>query len=413
MPIDLGQAVIRMRRSLVSGNYFDLLGTRPLLGRTLRAEDDQTGAAPVAVLSYIGWQRFFGGDSGVIGRRFVLHFDGTPYRVIGVMPRGLDYPQGVDFWTPVVPNSFPLGDQPVYAELNVIGRLHPGATLADARAELTRFFDTTSHGRWHIDGVGSSLADDVVGNVGPAILAFAAAAGLLLLMSCINVANLLLVRGLARGRELALRSALGAGRRRLVALITESVMLGVAGGVIGGAFAPVRFGSSWRWPPRVPPRLNEIHVGGWTLLLASAVTVMATLLFAIMPAVVNSRVAVDQMLRAGARQSGGGRGVRLGTQSLVVGQMALALLVLSVAGLLARSLMALEGVNVAFDPERLLVVGLALPPRRTWATMPAYARLSTSYREAHRRGTGCALGRADVYTAICGGRWRVRADVVR
>ena len=148
VPIRIDAGMVRLRRSLVSGGYFDLLGTRPMLGRALRPEDDVRGAAPVAVLSYSAWHRFFGGDPNVVGQQIVLHYDDTRYTIVGVMPRGLDYPQGVDFWTPVVPNSRPLGDQPMYAELNAIGRLRDGMSgrLREAQAELTRFFATTKSG---------------------------------------------------------------------------------------------------------------------------------------------------------------------------------------------------------------------------------------------------------------------------
>ena len=170
VPIRFGNDIVRLRRSLVSGGYFDLLGAQPLLGRALRTEDDVIGAAPVAVLSYAGWQRFFSGDPGVIGRQLVLHWSGTPYTVVGVMPLGLDYPQGVDLWVPVVPNSGPFGDHPIYAELNAIGRLRPGASIADAREELTRFFASTKSAAWNVRGVARSLTEDVVGDVRDAVL---------------------------------------------------------------------------------------------------------------------------------------------------------------------------------------------------------------------------------------------------
>ena len=362
VPIRVGNGVVRPRRSLVSGGYFDLLGTRPLLGRALRTEDDLKGAAPVAVLSYIGWQRFFGGDSGVIGRRMVLHFNDTPYTIVGVMPLGLDYPQGVDFWSPVVPNSGPLGDQPIYAELNVIGRLRAGTSINAAREELTRFFGTISLNRWGVSGVARPFTKDVVGDVGPAVLAFAAAAALLLLITCTNVANLLLIRGLGRVRELAVRSALGAGRMRLIAqLLTESGILAVAGGVAGAALAAAAVRGFVFFAPAGTPRLDEIRISGPVLVGAVAITTLAMLLFAVAPTIVTSRVDVQEALRSGTRQSSGSRRFRVASQALVVGQIALALLVLSAAGLLTRSLLALEQVDPEFDRARLLVAELALP----------------------------------------------------
>lgn len=362
VPIRLDAGIVRLRRSLVSGGYFDLLGTRPILGRALRPEDDMHGAAPVAVLSYSAWQRLFGGARDVVGRRLVLHYDDTPYTVVGVMPLGLDYPQGVDFWTPVVPNSRPLGDQPIYAELNVIGRLRPGASIADAQAEMTRFFASTKAASWGVRGVARSFTKDVVGDAGPAVLAFSAAAALLLLITCINVANLLLVRGVSRVREIAVRVALGASRGRVAGqLLLESVVLALAGGAIGALLAAAAVRGFVALAPAGTPRLDEIRVTWQVITSAIAITTVATLFFAIAPAVISSHVRIHATLRSSARQSSGSRGVRLGSQALVVGQMTLALVVLSAAGLLTRSLMALERVTVAFDPARLVVAELALP----------------------------------------------------
>jgi len=362
VPIEMGGNITRLHRSMVSGNYFDVLGTRPVIGRALRAEDDVRGAAPVAVLSYAGWQRFFGGDSSAIGRRMLLHFDGTQYTIVGVMPRGLDYPRGVDFWTPVVPNSGPLGDQPIYAELNVIGRLRSDVSVADARLELTRFFESTKSVSWRVTGVAHLLTDDVVGNVGPAVLAFGAAAALLLLITCINVANLLLVRGLARIRELAVRAALGASRARLIAqLLTECAILAIAGGTCGALLGAAAVKGFIALAPADTPRLDEIHVGAPMLLGAIAVTTLAMLLFAVVPSIAASRVDAQTVLRATSTRSSGGRGFRRAAQMLVIGQIALAMLVLCVAGLVGRTLVSLERVPVAFDPARLLVMELALP----------------------------------------------------
>lgn len=361
--VDLGGGVGRMRRSLVSGGYFDLLGTQPLLGRALRPSDDVSGAAPVAVLSYAGWQRFFGGASDVVGRQLALHELGVTYTIVGVMPLGLDYPRGVDFWAGVIPSSGPLGDQPIYAELHVIGRLRPGASLGDARAELTSFFQRTEAAgkTWPLRGVARELTAEVVGNVRPAVLAFAAAAGLLLLITCINVSNLLIVRGRGRAREIAIRSALGAARRRIVAqLLTESGLLALCGAVAGLAFATVAVRGFVALAPAGTPRLDEIRVTGSVIAGAIAITSLATLLFALAPTFVTSRAEFQEALRAGARQSGPSRRVWLGTEAMVAGQVALAVVVLAVAGLVVRSLVKLEQIDLAFDPSRVLVAELTV-----------------------------------------------------
>ena len=214
---------------------------------------------------------------------------------------------------------------------------------------------------WGVRGVAHAFARDVVGDARPAVLAFAAAAGLLLLITCINVANLLLVRGLARIREVAMRTALGASRARIIGqLLIESMLIAVAGGLAGACLAAAAVRGFIALAPAGTPRLGEIHVTGQVVAGAIAITTVATLLFALGPALMTSRVELQAALRAGARQSGG-RGARLATNALVVGQMMLTVVVLSAAGLLTRSLIALERVNVAFDPARLTVAELALP----------------------------------------------------
>jgi predicted permease len=364
VPIRDGSTVFRLRQTLVSRGYFQLLGTRPLLGRALRPGDDVVGAAPVVVLSHGAWRRYFGGDPQVVGRQLVMHETGVAHRIAGVMPLGLDYPTGTDFWAPVVPNSRPLGDDPVYAELSVLGRLRPGASSADATAELTDYFGRPGGPLWHRDvhGVAHSLRTAIVGDVKPAVLAFATAAALLLLITCINVANLLLVRGLARVKEVAVRSALGAGRGRIVRqLVTESALLAVCGGILGAGLAALAVRGFIALAPPLTPRLDEIQVSGIVVGGAVAITSVSTLLFALVPALLTSRVQMQDTLRSGARQSGGSRRFRLGTEALVVGQVALTLLVLSAAGLIARSLIELERVELALEPSRLLFAELAMP----------------------------------------------------
>ena len=364
VPIRDGGNVFRIRRSLVSGGYFQLLGTRPILGRALRPEDDVTGATPVVVLSYGAWQRYFGGDPRVVGRRLVVHSTGVAASIVGVMPPGLDYPRGTDFWAPIVPNSGPLGRIPVYAELNLVGRLRPNATAAAARTELTSYFGRPGAPAWTRDvrGVVHSLSDAIVGDVKPAVIAFAAAAGLLRRIPGIKVANLLLVRGLARTREIAVRSALGASRARIIGqLITESALLAVGGGLLGVLLAAGAVRGFIHFAPPGTPRLGEIRLNGTVIGGAIGITAIVTLLFALAPALVTSRVELQDMLRAGTRQSGGSRRFRLGTEVLVVGQVALALLVMSAAGIIARSFIKLERVDLALDPAQMLIAELAIP----------------------------------------------------
>ena len=361
-PIRDGERISRLRGALVSGEFFDVLGAQPVLGRALHAADDVVGAAPVVVLSHGIWQRQFGGDARVLGRQIVTYGTGVAYTIVGVMRQGLDYPRGADMWAALVPARTRPGTDSTVADVEVIGRLRPGATAAHARAELTAFYGRPEGSPWNRDmrGVVHTLPRLVLGETQPALIAFAAAAGLLLLITCINVANLLLVRGLARVREIAVRSALGAGRGQVIAqLLTENALLAVAGGVLGIAVAAGAVQVFVAVAPPGLPRLDEIQLNATALAGAVGITGLAMLIFGLAPAVITSRVEIERVLRSGTRQSASRRS-RLGTEGLVVGQIALALLVLSAAGLVARSLTKLERADLSFQPSHLLIGDLAL-----------------------------------------------------
>ena len=352
-----GDRISRLNRALVSGDFFTVLGARPVLGRALQPEDDAPGAAPVLVLSHRAWQDRYGGAADVLGRRVVLHQDGRTYTIVGVMPPGLGYPRGVDAWGPVLADRREGG-----VPLLIVGRLTSSGTAAAARAELTAFYRRDGAPAFQRDlrGVARPLPALVLGDTRPAVLAFAAASALLLLITCVNVATLLLVRGLARVREVAVRTALGAARRSVIAqLLTENALLALVGGAFGAAVAAVAVRGFVAAAPAGTPRLDEIHVNATVLAGAVGITAVAMLLFGLAPAVLASRGDAREVLRSGMRQSASSRS-RRAAEGLVAAQVALATLVLSAAALVGGSLRNLEHVELAFTPSHLLVVELAL-----------------------------------------------------
>lgn len=359
-PIREGDRVSRLNRSMVSGDFFDVLGARAELGRTLSTNDDVPGAAPVLVLTHAAWQRRFGGDPAVIGQRILMHDLGVMYTIVGVMPQGLDFPRGTDLWAPVVASTPVSSAQ--YIALNLIGRLARGTAPTDAREELTAFFARADAAVWQrdLEGVVHSLPRLLLGETRPALIAFSAAAGLLLLIASINVANLLLVRGLGRAQEIATRSALGASRRDIaMQLLTENALLAFFGCLAGAAVAWSAVQAFVAFAPAGVPRLDEITVNAAALSGAAVITGLALLIFGLMPAIHGSRVEVQRVLRSGTGQSGSRRS-RLAMEGLVAGQVALAVIVLAAAGLIANSLIRLERADLAFDPAHLMIGELSL-----------------------------------------------------
>ncbi|HKW49228.1 MAG TPA: ABC transporter permease [Gemmatimonadaceae bacterium] len=351
----------RLQVALVSGNYFDVLGARPLLGRAIRPEDDADGAPPLLVLSHHAWEERFGADANVLGRQMFIQQYGRAFTIIGVMPAGLDYPRSTDAWLPVL-SVISRGAAAKYLDFDVIGRLASAATLSDARNEITAFFHRAGTDAFFADvhGVARALPALTLGDVRPAIVTFTLAATLLLVITCVNVANLLLVRGLSRVREIAIRTALGASRGRLIAqLLTEDAMLALAGGALGVGVAAVLVHGFVALAPNGTPRLDEIVVNRRMLLFAFAITAIATTLSSIVPALMAATTDVQRALRSDARVSAS-RGSRLVAEGLVSGQVALAVLVLSAAGLLARSLVRLEHADLAFQGTHMIVAELTL-----------------------------------------------------
>ncbi len=349
-PVTYNDQPVTLAAALVSGNFFDLLGVRPVIGRLIRRDDDAKGAPVVIVLSYGAWQRQFGGDPSVIGRHLTLPYDGSPYTIVGVAPPGLDYPVGTDYWR---------GEAHGVAS-DVIARLAPGATLATARAEMMTL--TQSLDRHHDLGHSyraqiRTLATGVTGNVRPVLIVLTAAVGLLLAIACANVGNLLLLRAGTRARELAVRRALGATPGDIVRhLLLESGLLAVAGGALGLACAEFLRRTLITAAPRELPRLDAVRVAGAPLGLALGLTGIAVLAFGVVPAFLAGARSPMSPLRLDRRAGTGTRDRQRTRQLLVAAQVALALVMLAGAGLLVRSLQQLETIPLGFRPSHLTML---------------------------------------------------------
>lgn len=354
----------RIARSLVSGNFFDVIGAQPVIGRVLRPEDDVSGATSVGVISYRIWQQRFGGDSSVLNRSIIMHETGRAISIVGVMPKGMNYPRGADLWVPFIATATdtPEPTRLTSASTSIVARLRHGVHERDASAELTAFYQ-----RPGARGFGSSahavvtpLPAFILGDTKLALIVVSAAAALLLLVTCVNVANLVLVRGLARVREVAVRMALGAARTRVIAQVfSESAVIAGAGAVCGTVIAATALRTFVALAPSGFPRLDEISLNASSLLIAIGITAIATILFATVPAMMTSRLDLTHALRSGSRDGGKGKQYSVVTEMLVGGQIALAVVMLSFAGLIGRSFVRMGQVDLAFTPDQVLVVELS------------------------------------------------------
>jgi putative ABC transport system permease protein len=349
----------------VSPELFQTLALQPIVGRAFTAQDTQADNSPI-VISQELWQRRFASRSDIVGQAITL--DGQPRTVVGVLPAGFRFPfdavSGKDFWTPLDPND-ELNVKRGVGYLNVIARLKPGVTLQQAQAEL----DTIAHRLAeqypeHNTGRGVQLVstyEEVVGGVRTALLVLLGAVGFVLLIACANVANLLLARATRRQREIAVRSALGATRWRVVRqLLTESLLLSLAGGVGGLLLALWGVDVLRSALPEDVPRVREIALDGRVLAFTLGVAVVTGLIFGLAPALAATRLDVNEALKESGRDAGGWRRNRV-RSFLVVAEVALSLVLLVGAGLLLKSFVRLREINPGFKPEPVLTYSVALP----------------------------------------------------
>jgi len=345
----------------VSASLFPMLGVTPQQGRVFSPEEDQPNGAPVVIISDNLWRRYFGGDPAVIGK--MLKLDGNQFNIVGVAPAGFQFLERVELWVPAAKNPFVDRGRSVRL-LSVVGRLKRDVTIDQAGAEMAtiarrleqQYPDTNSS----VSGRVVPLHQQVTGNVRPALLLLSGAVGLMLLIVCVNVANLLLARSASRRKELAIRAALGAGRARLVRqLLTESVTLSLAGGLAGLLVAIWGVDLLLSLSPAQIPRYNKIGVDLTVLLFTLSVAMGAGLLFGLAPALQTARINLNESLKDGAR--GTGFGHRRVSNLLVVSQIAMTLVLLVGAGLLARSFKRLLDVNPGFVAENVLTASVMLP----------------------------------------------------
>ena len=355
-----GQA-LRLQGMQATSQLFSLLGVRPELGRDFTSQDDTYGSARVVLLSHGLWQRLFGSDRGVVGRQ--LRLNTNSYEIIGVLPKEIEtlYPH-VEVWVPTAFDAESLNPKyRWYVGYSMLARLAPGVNLQRAQAGMVTAAANFNHGsfdQYHVEV--RSLMDEEVGDVRNQLYLVWSAVGLLLLLACANVANLVMVRNEGRGSEIAIRSALGCPRMRLVGqLFTESLLLALAGGALGFLLAGPLLRLLIGFAPADVPRIANVHLDLRVVLWTFAICLISGVLFGVLPAFLSTRVQIAESLKMG------GRGATIGQRSfgnaLVVSQVGLALVLLVGSGLLLRTFERLIEVKPGFAPDNVVTMRFSFP----------------------------------------------------
>jgi putative ABC transport system permease protein len=354
-----------------SANLFSLVGGQPAIGRTFLPEEDKEGANRVVVLSDGLWRSRFGSDPQVVGRALTL--DNQSYTVVGVMRPGFQFPVGfgymgqvqndpIDLYVPIAASSSELrrGSYSFFA----IGRLKPGVSMAQARAEMTAIESRLEKQYPGVTGIGISLVstyEQTVKNIRPALLVLLGAVGFLLLIACANIANLMLVRTASREKEIAIRTALGASRLRILRLLLgESLLISLAGGFLGLLLALWGTDALIALAPENIPRLNEVGIDVPVFVFTLTVALLTGVIFGLIPALHAARPDLNEALKEGTRGSTGSVAGKRTRNVLVGAEVALSLVLLIGAGLMIKSLLKLQQVSLGFNPDNLLTANLTL-----------------------------------------------------
>lgn len=369
---------------VVTSDFFSILEVKPLVGRTFTPEDAKRGAAPVVIIGENLWRSRFGADPKIVGSSITL--EKRPFTVVGVMPASFRPPpfdEGRETWIPVAQDPLFSGFMTRRGGhwLVVLARMKPGVSAAQAQAEMDTIAarlakDSPEDSGWTVSLV--PLQEFTVGPVRRALLVLLAAVGVVLLIACVNIANLLLARATSRAREMGVRVALGAGRNRIVRqLLTESVVLGLFSGALGVGLAFWGVHAFRSFLPSDLPRVHEIRIEGWVLGFALLLSIGASLVFGLAPALFAAEGNVQASLKEGGAQAGRGGTRKRVRNFLAVAEIALATVLLVAAGLLIRSFVALTSVSPGFDADRLLRADISLP-RFQYSKPPQWNAFSNS-----------------------------------
>ena len=403
----------RVRATYASAEFFPLFRTNAVQGRVLQAADMQPGAEPVVVLSHGLWQRRFGGAANVVNTKVIL--GGKPVTVAGIMPAGFTYPYDSELWLafPLDPKDEPRDNR----YISVVTRLKPNVSMAQAQAEMDTISQRLAQ-NYHETNTGWSvqlfeLRERLVGELRPSLLILLGAVAFVLLIACANVANLLLARAAYRQQEIAVRTALGASRMRVVRqLLTESVLLSVVSGLLGLALSIWLVKLLIAITPPDSPRTEEIGIDVRVFAFALGIAVLAGLLFGLFPALQTSRPNLNEMLKdTGRRGSDSGSRNRVGGL-LIVSEIAVSFVLLAGAGLLIKSFLNLREINPGFIADNVLVMRLSLPPGK-YTEDPARAQMYKELIDSVKATPGVQSAGATLSLPLGGDTFNLFRGIIR